>query len=54
MHKLRGDNTRVGRLGVGMNLMSSLPRTSAVAMPVVGRGDVWVVGNGDAVEDVGA
>ena len=39
-------------LGVGMNLISSLPCTSAGAVSVVGRGDVWVVGNGDVVEDV--
>ena len=34
--------------GVGMNLISSLG-----AMPVVGGGDVRVVGNRDVVEDVG-
>ena len=39
-------------LGVGMNLISSLPCTSAGAVSVVSRGDVWVVGNGDVVEDV--
>ena len=42
----------VGCLGVGMNLISSLPRTSAGVVRVVGGGDVWVVGNGDVVEDV--
>ena len=36
-----------------MNLISSLPRTSMGAVPVVSRGDVWVVGNEDVVEDVG-
>ena len=38
--------------GVSMNLISSLPRTSAGVVRVVGGGDVWVVGNGDVVEDV--
>ena len=42
----------VGHLGVGMNLISSLPRTSAGSVLVVGGGDVQVVGNGDVVEDV--
>lgn len=36
-----------------MNFISSLPRTSAGAVPVVGGGDVWVVGNEDVVGDVG-
>ena len=35
----------VGHLGVGMNLISSLPRTFAGAVRVVGGGDVRVVGN---------
>ena len=39
-------------LGVGMNLISSLPCISAGAVLVVSKGDVWVVGNGDVVEDV--
>ena len=42
----------VGRPGVGMNLISSLPCISAGAVLVVSKGDVWVVGNGDVVEDV--
>ena len=37
----------VGRPGVGMNLISSLPCTSTGAMPVVSGGDVGVVGNRD-------
>ena len=37
----------VGHLGVGMNLISSLPCTSAGAVPVVSGGDVRMVGNGD-------
>ena len=37
----------VGRSGVGMNLISSLPCTSTGAMPVVSGGDVGVVGNRD-------
>ena len=43
----------MGCLGVGMNLISSLPCTSARAMLVVSGGDIWVVGNGDVVGDVG-
>ena len=39
----------VGHLGVGMNLISSLPCTSTGAVLVVNGGDVRVVGN----EDVG-
>ena len=39
-------------LGVGMNLISSRPHTSAGAVLVVGGGDVRVVGNGDPLEDV--
>ena len=37
----------VSRPGVGMNLISSLPCTSAGAVPVVSGGDVRMVGNGD-------
>ena len=37
----------VGHPGVGMNLISSLPCTSAGAVPVVSEGDIQVVGNGD-------
>ena len=48
----RGTTPGVGRLGVGMNFISSLPRTSVVAVRVVGGGDVRVVGNKDVVEDV--
>ena len=48
----RGTTPGVGRLGVGMNFISSLPRTSVVAGRVVGGGDVRVVGNKDVVEDV--
>ena len=44
---------RVGHPGVGMNLISSMPCTSARAVLVVGGGDVLVVGNKDVVEDVG-
>ena len=36
-----------------MNLISSLPCTSAGVVPVVSGGDVRVVGNGDLVGDVG-
>ena len=43
----------VGHPGVGMNLISSMPCTSARAMLVVGGGDVLMVGNKDVVEDVG-
>ena len=43
----------MGRPGMGMNLMSSLPCTTVGAMPVVSRGDVRVVGNGDVLGDVG-
>ena len=43
----------VGHLGVGMNLISSLPCTSVGAVPVVSGGDIQVVGNGDVVGDVG-
>ena len=43
----------VGRPGVGMNLISSLPCTTAGAVPVVSGGDVRVVGNGDVLGDVG-
>ena len=48
----RGITPGVGRQGVGMNFISSLPRTSVVAVRVVGGGDVRVVGNKDVVEDV--
>ena len=48
-----GTAPRVGCPGVGMNLISSMPCTSAGAVLVVGWGDVWVVGNKDVVEDVG-
>ena len=47
-----GTTLGVGRPGVGMNLISSLPHTFVGVVPVVGGGDVQVVGNGDAVEDV--
>ena len=40
-------------LGVGMNLISSLPCTSARVVLVVNGGDILLVGNGDVVEDVG-
>ena len=43
----------VGRPRVGMNLISSLPCTSAGAVSVVGREDIQVVNNGDVVKDVG-
>ena len=43
----------VGRLVVGMNLISSLPCTSTGAMPIVIGGDVRVVGNRDVVGNVG-
>ena len=45
-------NSRGTTPGVGMNFISSLPRTSVVAVRVVGGGDVRVVGNKDVVEDV--
>nr|POE73384.1 hypothetical protein CFP56_08691 [Quercus suber] len=48
-----GTAPRVGHPGVGVNLISSLPCTSAGAVPVVTGGDIWVVGNGDVVGDVG-
>ena len=35
-----------------MNLISSLPCTTAGAVPVVSGGDVRVVGNGDVLGDV--
>ena len=44
-----GTTPGVGRPGVGMNLISSLPCTSTGAVLVVNGGDVRVVGN----EDVG-
>ena len=37
----------VGNLGMGMNLISSLPCTSTGVVPVVNREDVRVVGNED-------
>ena len=43
----------VGRPGVGMNLISSLPCTTAGAVPVVSGGDIRVVGNGNVLGDVG-
>ena len=43
----------VGRPGVGMNLISSLPCTIAGAVPVVSGGDVRMVGNGNVLRDVG-
>ena len=43
----------VGHPGVGVNLISSLPCTSAGAVPIVSGGDVRVVGNRDVVGDVG-
>ena len=36
-----------------MNLILSLPHTSARAVRIVDGGDVWVVGNGDVLGDVG-
>ena len=48
-----GTATGVGRLGVGMNLISSLPSTTAGAGPAVSGGDIRVVGNGDVLGDVG-
>ena len=50
---LRGIALGVGRLGVGMNLISSLPCTITGSVPVVNRGDVRVVGNEDVLRDVG-
>ena len=47
-----GTTPGVGRPRVGMNLTSSLPHTSAEAVPVVGGGDIRVVGNEDVVKDV--
>lgn len=38
---------------MGTNIMSSLPCTSVGIAPMVSRGDAWVVGSGDVVEDVG-
>ena len=38
---------------VGMNLISSLPCTSAGTVSVVNEGDVRVAGNEDVVEDMG-
>ena len=43
----------VGRPGVGMNLISSLPCIIAGSVPVVNGGDIRVVGNGDVLGDVG-
>ena len=43
----------VGCPGVGMNLMSSLPCTTAGAVPVVSGGDVRVVRNRNVLGDVG-
>ena len=43
----------MGRLGVSMNLISSLPCTTTGAVPVVSGGDVRVVDNGDVLVDVG-
>ena len=53
MYALRGDSTKVGRPGVGMNLISSLPCTTVKAVPVVSGGDVRMVGNGNVLRDVG-
>ena len=50
---LGGTAPGVGCPGVGMNLMSSLPCTTAGAVPVVSGGDVRVVGNEDVLGDVG-
>ena len=49
MHKLREDSTRGGspRSRHESHLISSLPCTSAEAVPIVSGGDVRVVGNGD-------
>ena len=49
----RGTGLGVGRPGVGMNLISSLPCIIAGSVPVVNGGDVRVVGNGDVLGDVG-
>ena len=49
----RGTALGVGRPGVGMNLISSLPCIIAGSVPVVNGGDVRVVGNGDVLGDVG-
>ena len=49
---LGGTAPGVGRPGVGMNLMSFLPCTTAGVVPVVSGGDVWVVGNRDVLRDV--
>ena len=48
-----GTATGVGRPGVGMNLISSLPCTTVGAGPAISGGDVRVVGNGDILGDVG-
>ena len=49
----RGTAPGVGRPGVGMNLISSLPCIIAGSVPVVNRGDIRVVGNEDVLGDVG-
>ena len=49
----RGTALRVGRPGVGMNLISSLPCIIAGSVPVVNGGDIRVVGNEDELGDVG-
>ena len=49
----RGTALGVSHPGVGMNLISSLPRTIAGSVPVVNGGDVRVVGNEDVLGDVG-
>ena len=43
----------MGRPGLGMNLISSLPRTIAGSVLVVNGGDVRVVANRDVLGDVG-
>ena len=49
----RGIALGVGRPGLGMNLISSLPRTIAGSVLVVNGGDVRVVANRDVLGDVG-
>ena len=48
-----GTATGVGHPGVGLNLISSLPCTTAGVGPAVNGGDVRVVGNRDVLGDVG-
>ena len=51
--KSGGTTLSVGRLEMGVNLISSLAYTSVGAVLMVGGGDVRVVGKGDVIEDVG-